>query len=475
MTKPSPVYRAGTLSYTRAGLALLFFWLLAGDVIYVLIDQIEPRVLPLLLREHGASDQQISVIVGSIISLLNLMVTPVLGYRSDRLRSRWGRRIPYLFWATPFVSLFLAITPYAPEIAGHFGHTFLGQQCLALLPWSPVISTFAALVALYQFFEMFVGSIYFYLFRDVVPETHLGRFLTLFRVFGAIATFILNYWVLGLSSLHAKDIFLALAALNFIGFMALCWFVREGEYPPVVESVPATAQRGWIARTLHSCTIYFRESFSHPIYRWMHLSTLAMYGTAALTPFLLFFSRDELGMTVDQTGKLMSWSSVAWLVFAYPIGTALDRRGSFPILLAILWVLAICSAGSFLYVVGPATFLVSATLLGMGYWVMMLARLKLVYDIFHVDRLGQLSSASALVKATCLAFVLNPLIGWTLDHLREVHVVRELPLAGPVMFTHYRFSFLFLVGLYATALVSVTRVRSHWRRLGGPAAYQAPL
>ena len=71
MPPPSPrsaaspaVFRAGTLTYTAEGLRAVFAWLLAGEVIFTLIDMLEPKVLPVLLKLHGASDKEIGVIVG---------------------------------------------------------------------------------------------------------------------------------------------------------------------------------------------------------------------------------------------------------------------------------------------------------------------------------------------------------------------------------------------------------------------------
>ena len=61
---PTAVYRAGTLVYTQRGLAAVFAWLLAGEVVFTLIDMLEPKVLPVLLKLYGASDKEIGVIVG---------------------------------------------------------------------------------------------------------------------------------------------------------------------------------------------------------------------------------------------------------------------------------------------------------------------------------------------------------------------------------------------------------------------------
>jgi hypothetical protein len=83
-------FRAGTLVYSAQGLRLVFAWLLAGEVIFTLIDMLEPKVLPVLLKVHGASDKEIGVIVGSFNAILQLVIMAPLGYWSDRVAHTLG-------------------------------------------------------------------------------------------------------------------------------------------------------------------------------------------------------------------------------------------------------------------------------------------------------------------------------------------------------------------------------------------------
>src|SRR4051812_28960664 len=184
----------------------------------------EPRVLPVLLKQFHASDRQIAIMIGSIPALLNFVMNPIVSYRSDRKRHRWGRRIPYLVWAAPFASIFLAAIAFAPEFSSWFR---LPELHLFGEPWSPVLVAFAGLCILFQCFQSVISSIYFYLFRDTVPAAFIGRFLSLMRIFSALGLFVANYWLLGLAELHSKAIFISVAVVNLAGFWAMCYFVRE--------------------------------------------------------------------------------------------------------------------------------------------------------------------------------------------------------------------------------------------------------
>ena len=104
-------FRVGTLIYSRAGLVTLVAWLLWGDFVYTLMENVMPSLLPMLLRDNGASNQAIAFIVSSIYMVVNAVANPIISYKSDRFRSRWGRRRPFILVTTPFVLLLLDYWP----------------------------------------------------------------------------------------------------------------------------------------------------------------------------------------------------------------------------------------------------------------------------------------------------------------------------------------------------------------------------
>ncbi len=132
------VYRKGTLGYTTRGLALLFCYLLWGDFCMQMMETVVGAVLPLQLKSLGSSNTVIAMLAITLPSFMNLTVNPLISFRSDSFRSSWGRRIPFLIFATPFVALFLILTAFAPEIGGSLGHWGL-VRWLALSPATVVI------------------------------------------------------------------------------------------------------------------------------------------------------------------------------------------------------------------------------------------------------------------------------------------------------------------------------------------------
>jgi maltose/moltooligosaccharide transporter len=461
-------YRVGTLSYNKRDLFWLFAWLLAGDFVFIILNQLEPRVLPVLLQQFQASDKQIALIVGSIPALMNLAVSPIVSYRSDRKRSRWGRRIPYLVWAAPFAALFLAATPFAPELARTFRvpalHMF-GES------WGPTLVMLAAICIGFQGFQYIISSIYFYLFRDTVPALFMGRFLALMRIFSALGIFVLNYWLIGLADTHAKEIFIGVAALTLIGFWAMCYAVREGEYPEPTPPPTAAPLQNKRFRAIHE---FMRESFCDPVYWWSYGARLLVYASMPLLGFTLLFAHQELHLEFDVAGKVLAIPAMAWLLFAYPAGLWIERRGAAAVLIASAAFSALLYAWSFIGVVGIKTFILSALLTGLGYWLVMLAQIALAQEIFPAARMGQFSSANAMLQSIVIAVITTPATGWLLESLKGIELSWELPW-GTVEIGSYRFSYLILAVIYAGSWLCTLRARHWWRVHGGPKNYIAPL
>jgi Na+/melibiose symporter-like transporter len=473
---PGGTFRAGSLVYGVGGLRKVFAWLLGAEVVFTLIDMLEPKVLPVLLQAHGATDQQIGVIIGSVNAVLQLLIMPPIGYYSDRLRTRWGRRIPLIFWVTPFATLFLALTPFAPEITSWLQRFPLTDGWLHHGSIAPVVLCFGVLVVLYRAVQTVTNVAFFGLLRDVVPETHMGRFLALFRLVGAGSTFIITYWLLGHADTHSKPIFVGVAVLNLVGFMTVCRFVREGEYPPVVENVLRREGSSRWQRLVRATRVFVVESYSHPIYIWMYVVRVCLYGALlGLSGFIIFFPQHELGLSLEEVGHLLSWPSLAWLFIAYPVGRLVDSKGAMTVLWHGLVMITVGYVASFFLVVGAKTFFVSSLVTGVGFWIVMLAQLKVTQEVFHPQRYSQLAGANTIVQSIMIAVLISPVAGWVLDQLKGWEHTLELPGVGPVVFGPYRLVNLMLGALYGLALIGLYKVRQHWKKLGGPHDYVAPL
>ncbi len=399
-------FLVGTLSYNRAGLAVLFGWLLWGDFIFSFMEGVMPALLPILLKEHGATNKEIVIIVSTIFMVMNAALNPVISYQSDRFRSRWGRRRPFIFVTAPFVAFFLVLIPFGPDIAQKLATSEVIAEWFSWSGVSPVILVCGGLVVGFQAFNMFIASVYYYLIPDVVPKDHLGRFYGLFRICGALAGVFFNYFVFGLAETHFKEIF-GITAIAYVTVISLmCWRVKEGEYPPPIDE---RSGRWW-----DGIYNYAKQCFGRPINWLIFLAYSSLTWAWASRIFAVFFYREELGFSLDLIGKAEALGGVLFALFAYPFGVVLDRCNAHKVFISCLAVEAGLSLLAFWFAVDQTSGVVFAVLRGCCFWLCGLATLKWLVEVYPSERYGQFASAGALFSSVGGIF-LGPLCGWLMD------------------------------------------------------------
>ncbi|MFA4944525.1 MAG: MFS transporter [Lentisphaeria bacterium] len=322
--KPVKLYRCGTLTYTKAALAILFFWLFWGDVCFTLMESVTGPIMLKKFERLGASNWEVALILSTIPMLIGSVLNPVVSFKSDRYRGRWGRRVPFLVAFLPL--LVLALVGLA------FGDG-LGVQAHALVnsPWCrthlhlPALSlntvtiwTLGLLLVTFAFLNTFGTTSFWYLFRDVVPEELLGRFLSWFRVIGTLSAAGYSYFIFPYSGTHSTAIFLGAAGLYLVGFGLMLLNVREGEYPPPPPYVGG--ETGVVA----AAKTFAVECHSHRIYWCLWLCTfIGSIGNGAAV-FDLYF-KQGIGLDMAQIGKIAGTLSITVAILVVGAGWLADR------------------------------------------------------------------------------------------------------------------------------------------------------
>ncbi len=262
----SRIYRAGTLSYTKPALFLLFGWLLWGDFCHTLFETIGgPEILRLYLqKDFHVKTQTIFIVFTLIPQLVGLIIVPIIGFKSDRRRGRGGRRLPYIIWTMPFLCIFAALLGFSDDIM-QLAKEYVGPGH-SISPLVAGLSLIGFLVMGFAFFNDFVNSVFQYLFADVVPREVMGRFSGLFRMVGAGAGFFTNTFFGKYALTHMKWVHIGGAMVYLVGFSLMCLFVKEGEYPPVTDITPRTPVRAQVR-------LFFRECFTKRIFWLVYISS----------------------------------------------------------------------------------------------------------------------------------------------------------------------------------------------------------
>jgi maltose/moltooligosaccharide transporter len=451
-----PPYRCGTLTYTKAGLALVFFWLLWGDFCFTLMESVIPSIMPLRLEELHAPNLVMSLIVGTIPNAMNFLVNPVVSFRSDRHRGKWGRRIPFLLFPTPFITLCLVGMAYSAEI-GQWLHTHVVAGRGGFGVNAVIIGTIAVLMVTFQFFNMFISSVYYYLFNDVVPAQFVSRFMAFFRLVGSLAGMCFSYFIFPFAKTHLTEIFLGAAVLYFIGFMLMCWRVREGEYPPAPPLVDN--RTGFLA----SAKTYLKESYTHPFYLCFFGfgACLQVSGACAFVANLFYL---HLGISLAQIGKFGAIMSIPGLILMWPIGWLADRFHPVRVVVwSMLW-FPLLSLLSFFVVHDFKTMVIMSLVgfpIGMFYGAAVLPMQML---LMPKERYGQFGSADAVIRSIS-AVLMSVVAGLFMDWLSRLYGGNK---------EYYRWMYIWSAICQVASWLFLFRVYRYWKQYGGLKNYKPP-
>lgn len=453
------VARKGTLEFTAAGLVLLFFWMLWADLCIQIMELFVPQVLPLQIKELGGSNQLISLCVGIIPSFFGMTMNPFFSFRSDRLRTRIGRRRPYLLLSAPVVALVLVGLGFAPEIAGWLAASPLGPW-IGAHPNSIQLGVITVLVAAFFFFNQALQPIYSYLVVDVIPDRVMGRFMALFRIVHMAAQYVFQTFIYSHALEHTRELYCAVG-LGFLGgFYLMCWRVRESDYAPP----PHGERLGFFG----SISVYFRECFSKPHFLFLNMR-YACFTMAHVFPWYhmtygVFLYRDSLGIPLDFIGRVNGWVYVMAAVILFPIGMLCDRISAVRFMLAGSLYNVPIALLAFFFMQDRTTFIVFTLLLGLGRIFFDGGTMPMHAELFPRTRYGQFGSANQLA-ASLIAMIGSFVLGLFLDWITKDGTIAD----------NYRYVFLWLFLANLGGAVFMFLLYRSWRKHGGPNAYVAPI
>jgi maltose/moltooligosaccharide transporter len=457
--------RVGTLTYTKVGLITLFAYLLWGDFCWTLMETVMPSVLPRKFNAIGASNEVLGLIMVTIPSLMTSVLNPIISFRSDRFRSKWGRRIPFLAGVTPFLVVFLILLGYEEPITRWVHHAVLGGRYSDTTVGIWVIGV---LMVGFQFFNLFTQSVFYYLFNDVVPHAFLARFIALFRIAGGVAGMFYTYFIFEYAESYMAVIFLGAGLLFLVGYTMMCWKVKEGEYPPPPPYLGN--EHGLVA----SLKTYAVECFSHRFYWYLFLSNSFQALTWVSGTFGLMFSINYMGFNRAYIGHLGTLTGFIGLLLTYPGGMLADRFHPLRVhvVVSVVGLIFAPTWFAFIFFWRPHMPLLAAehlnvalSLIGLPLGIVGGAcELPLLMKLFPQERFGQFCSANAMVRGIAMA-IGGVGCGAFLDFAKRFN---------PNPDYCYRFVWVWNTVAGLGYLFFLLLVYRGWKHLGGMKSYRPP-
>ncbi len=441
------LYHCGTLSYTKYGLVTLFCWMLWGDFCFTIMEELVPTLMPVVLKNHNASNFTIGLLVGSIPAVLNFVINPIVSTASDRTRTRWGRRIPYLLFSSPLVALFLVLVGWSAPLGNWLAQVAAGPEGN---PATVIIAMLAIFGVGFQLFNLFVASVFFYIFADVVPKEYMGRFMSFFRVVGTAAGVVFQKYILPLADIKENIpwIFTGVAIIYLISFTLMSIKVKEGDYPPP-EKIEKVSILGMIRK-------YSQECFSIPFYLLLFIGlSINTTSNVCRIMFNLLFAKEELGLTIGQYGGIMAAINVV-MVFAYiPLGWLVDKYHPLRIFILGGLLIIIANVLGFFFCHGYHSFFAVSFFVSATYVLQGASGLPLTVRLYPSEKYGQFCSARSMV---CSVF----------EIIANAGGGKFIDIFG------YRYIFVwdFIFTIIATVLLLI--VYRMWKQRGGDANFVPP-
>jgi MFS family permease len=404
--------------------------------------------MQLLFQKFGASNFVSSLLIATLPYGLILLIGPIVSYRSDRYRSRWGCRIPFLAIHIPFVVLSMVAVAFSP-VLGQGLHQLLGQS-------SPGLSTCTLIIialgwGVFELATVVANAVFYGLINDVVPSSLLGRFYGVFRAISLIASILFNYFIFGKAEEHFPLVFIGIGLVYGLSFTMMCLKVKEGEYAP--PPIPKAGGGNFFvaART------YFHECFSKPYYLWVFVSiALPWIAFIGVNHFSVYFAK-SLAMDMGFYGKCLALTYGCSLVFSYPLGMLADKFHPLRTSLVVISLYALVTAAGAIFSTNPQSFAVFFVLHGVlsGAWFTSSASLPL--RMFPKENFSQFYSALNMFIGLGI-MTAGPIVGQLIDFTKKF----------------YQLTFIASSTLAFLAIIIGLIVHAKFMKLGGPKDYVPP-
>ncbi|MBL8029561.1 MAG: MFS transporter [Fibrobacteres bacterium] len=460
-----PSLTVGSLSYTKPKLAILFFWLLWGDFCFMLMENLVPSILPLKFKELGASNVSVGMILTTLPMLINTVFNPIISFKSDRHRGRFGRRIPFILFTLPLLTICLVALGFSDQWGFKLHSRFSGHLG-SLTPTTAALIVMGAVMVCFAFFNTFVNSVFWYLFNDVVPEHLLGRFMAWFRMVSVASVSFYNFFIFKHAESHYTTIFVGAAALYLIGFGLMCLNVKEGTYPPPPPYIKG--ETGALA----AIKTYGKECLGLKHYWFVFLSSMCMaVGYSAYTFWIYLYQ--ATGLSLEQIGNVTGVFNISMAIVMLFTGWLADKYH--PIRIVMIGLLF------FLVIVMPVSmvwfFWQPSQQSAYYFWMFLMGGLtapalaliqmndpSMFMRVFPRDRYGQYCSANALLRSLSL-IISGLLLGWGLDTVKSHYGEKTAYFCLPI------WQFIF----YGLMLAAVIALYKSWKKYGGDESYVPPV
>jgi MFS family permease len=183
--------------------------------------------MPIFLRDYIES----SIVIGFIMALDNIVAIffyPLIGSLSDRIRTRFGRRMPFVLLGIPIAAVFFALIPFDKTIASLLGYSLQGDLTAAFIIRMVFVMSFIIGMTIYR-------SPVIALMPDVTPDKHRSTANGIINLMGGVGTVFAFFVGSRLYGIDRSLPFIVTSIIMVISMVLMFLFVKEPKIPPVTK------------------------------------------------------------------------------------------------------------------------------------------------------------------------------------------------------------------------------------------------
>ncbi|MEE1939789.1 MFS transporter [Streptomyces sp. TRM 70361] len=263
--------------------------------------------VPPLLKEHLASAAVVGLLMG-MDNLLGIFIQPWIGNRSDRTRTSWGRRMPYLVVGMPVAAALFVLIPHTA----------------ATLPLLIAVMFSYALVA--NTFKPIAEA----LVPDFIAPERRSRANAAVKIASSVTAIVAALISIFLVDHHLNLAFAIPSVIMLVSVVVLACTVRDSRSPAyrtvLAESREAKGVKREEPRVRDTFVEILRDTDRS---RLLVLVAILLFGCAWASSRTLMtpYGMEALDVSRGAAGGLTLPSGIAFILAAYPAAVLAERYG----------------------------------------------------------------------------------------------------------------------------------------------------
>ncbi|MFX0100207.1 MAG: MFS transporter [Candidatus Hodarchaeota archaeon] len=366
--------------------------------------------VPLLLEKFFPAFDWVDFVIGIIMVLDNItaiILQPYFGALSDKTKTKFGKRMPYLMIGIPFAAISFFLVPLSPNLA-----------ILIIL-----IMCFNLMMALYR-------SPVVALMPDLTPSevrAEGNAIINLMAGFGMIAAYLIGTFLLDIDP-SGFTAFSVVVLIMIACFLIVFFTINENKitnmmiekYGPdfatdrtklkkfrVKEKEEREGKKSFIQHFKENDTIMlFKEKEKSALFMLLTVFTI-VFAYNILETFFSLFATHVLGISEGTASLLLLFLPLSFILFAIPAGKISEKHGRRKTIKVGFIIMIICFV-VFVFFRQIPVIIIIFLIAGAGYSLININTITVVWQLAPEGKIGAYTGIYYLFSA--LAAIISPLL-----------------------------------------------------------------